>query len=57
MDETKIAELEQRIADLEARMNKWALNGLSIADIRNVLLTSGGTNGTAPTFARSNHTH
>jgi len=57
MDEAKVQELEERIAALEARINAWALNGLSIADQRSVLLASGGNNGTAITFARSNHSH
>lgn len=57
MDEAKIAELEARIEVLEARLNRWALHGLSLADQRSVVLSPTGTNGTAITLARSDHSH
>mgnify|MGYP006919728318 CR=1 FL=1 len=50
-------QLQRRVEELEARINRWAINGLSIADQRKAFLAPTGTNGDAPMFARSNHSH
>lgn len=50
-------ELKRKVEALEARINTWALHGLAIADQRNLLLSPTGTNGTAVTLARSDHSH
>lgn len=49
-------ELERRVYNLEATINRWRLHGLSVLDTQPLFLASGGVNGTSPQAARSDHT-
>ncbi len=55
--ETRIEELERRIARLEARIQRWGANGLAIADETDVFAGSGGNYGTGIRVARDDHAH
>ena len=56
--EFRIEELERRIADLEARLNRFAINSERAGELGSLFLTAGaGNNGSAKTVARSDHTH